>query len=70
MLGLRRQAGMRMRTHVVVYHGVPEGRLYRIPEETFFTERVRGTVVMGRTWFDRWPCFRRLVTVFAHLPSE
>ena len=40
MLGLRRQAGRRMRTHVVVYHGVPEGRLYRIPEENSFTERL------------------------------
>jgi hypothetical protein len=31
----RRQAGgRRMRTHVVVYHGVPEGRLYRIPDRS------------------------------------
>ena len=40
MLGLRRQAGRRMRTHVVVYHGVPEGRLYRISDENSFTERL------------------------------
>ena len=38
MLGLRRQAGRCMRTHVVVYHGVPEG--HRIPEENSFTERL------------------------------